>query len=75
MLSDLSKDFSGAEIEQVIVEAMRIGFNEQRIFTNEDVITSIQNCVPLAKTKNKEIEALQKWSKSGNVILASKGQD
>ena len=53
LLSDLSKDFSGAEIEQVIVEAMRIGFNEQRTFTNEDVITSIQNCVPLAKTKNK----------------------
>lgn len=75
LLSDLSKDFSGAEIEQVIVEAMRIGFNEQRTFTNEDVITSIQNCVPLAKTKNKEIDALQKWSKSGNVILASKGQD
>ena len=75
LLSDLSKDFSGAEIEQVIVEAMRIGFNEQRTFTNEDVITSIQNCVPLAKTKNKEIDALQKWSKSGNVIPASKGQD
>jgi SpoVK/Ycf46/Vps4 family AAA+-type ATPase len=75
LLSDLSKDFSGAEIEQVVVEAMRLGFNEQREFTNEDLITSIQNCVPLAKTKSKELKALQEWSESGNVVLASKYQD
>jgi SpoVK/Ycf46/Vps4 family AAA+-type ATPase len=75
LLSDLSKNFSGAEIEQVIVEAMRLGFSEQRDFTNEDIITSIQNCVPLAKTKSKELKALQKWSESGNVVLASKYQE
>ena len=72
LLSDLTKDFSGAEIEQVITEAMRLGFSKKREFTNEDIIISIQNCVPLAKTKNKEIKALQEWSESGNVINASK---
>tara|TARA_B100001741_G_scaffold312164_1_gene314885 strand:- start:689 stop:2170 length:1482 start_codon:yes stop_codon:yes gene_type:complete len=72
LFSDLSKDFSGAEIEQVIIEAMRLGFSQKREFTNEDVIVSIQNCVPLAKTKNKEIKALQEWSESGNVARASK---
>ena len=72
LLSDLSKEFSGAEIEQVIIEAMRLGFSQKREFTNEDVIVSIQNCVPLAKTKNKEIKALQEWSESGNVARASK---
>ena len=54
---------------------MRLGFSEQRDFTNEDIITSIQNCVPLAKTKSKELKALQKWSESGNVVLASKYQE
>ena len=72
LFSDLSKDFSGAEIEQVIIEAMRLGFSQKREFTNEDIIVSIQNCVPLAKTKNKEIKALQEWSESGNVARASK---
>ena len=72
LLSELSKDFSGAEIEQVVIEAMRIGFNENREFNNEDLIVSIQNLVPLARTKKKELDRLKEWSESGNVISASK---
>lgn len=51
---------------------MRLGFSKKREFTNEDIIISIQNCVPLAKTKSKEIKALQSWVESGNVVSASK---
>ena len=72
LLGQLSKDFSGAEIEQVVIEAMRLGFNEDREFNNEDILVSIQNLVPLAKTKSKEIDLLKTWSESGNVISASK---
>ena len=72
LLGQLSKDFSGAEIEQVVIEAMRLGFNEDREFNNEDILVSIQNLVPLAKTKSKEIDLLKAWSESGNVISASK---
>jgi len=72
LLSDLSKEFSGAEIEQVVIEAMRIGFNENREFTNEDLLVSIQNMVPLARTKSAELNNLKKWSESGNVTSASK---
>ena len=72
LLSELSKDFSGAEIEQVVIEAMRIGFNENREFNDEDILISIQNLVPLARTKSKEIDQLKKWSESGNVTSASK---
>jgi len=72
LLSELSKEFSGAEIEQVVIEAMRIGFNENRDFNDEDLILSIQNLVPLARTKNKELEMLKEWSEAGNVISASK---
>ena len=72
LLGELSRDFSGAEIEQVVIDAMRLGFNENREFNNEDIITSIQNLVPLAKTKNKEITLLKQWSESGNVTSASK---
>jgi SpoVK/Ycf46/Vps4 family AAA+-type ATPase len=72
LLSELSKEFSGAEIEQVVIEAMRLGFNENREFNNEDLLVSIQNSVPLARTKNKEINAIKEWAESGNVISASK---
>ena len=72
LLSDLTQDFSGAKIEQIVTESMRLGFSNNREFTNEDIIVCIQNCVPLAKTKGKEIKALQSWSESGNVISASK---
>jgi|TARA_B110001450_G_scaffold120243_1_gene113338 SpoVK/Ycf46/Vps4 family AAA+-type ATPase len=72
LLGQLSKEFSGAEIEAVVIEAMRLGFNENREFTNEDVLVSIQNLVPLARTKNKEIDYLKAWAESGNVISASK---
>ena len=56
VLGDLSKNFSGAEIEQVVVDAMRLGFSQKREFTTEDIIISIQNCVPLAQTKTKKLK-------------------
>jgi SpoVK/Ycf46/Vps4 family AAA+-type ATPase len=74
LLGNLTKEFSGAEIEQVVIEAMRLGFNEGREFTNDDLVVSIQNLVPLARTKSQELNHLQNWAKSGNVISASKYQ-
>ena len=71
LLGKISKDFSGAEIEQVVIEAMRLGFNEKREFVTEDILSSIENLVPLAKTKNKELKELRDWAESGNVTLAS----
>ena len=71
-MAQLSNEFSGAEIEQVVIEAMRLGFNENREFNNEDIIVSVQNLVPLAKTKSKEINLLKTWAESGNVTSASK---
>lgn len=71
LLSDLSKEFSGAEIEQVVIDAMRLGFNEGREFTNEDMLVTVQNLVPLARTKSKELDALKAWAESGNVTSAS----
>ncbi len=72
LLSDLSADFSGAEIEQVVIESMRLGFNQKREFETQDIILAIQNLVPLARTKSKELKTLQEWSESGNVTNASK---
>ena len=72
ILSEASKDFSGAEIEQSIINAMRLGFNKNREFNTEDILTSIQSLIPLARTKNKELQTLQDWSNSGRITNASK---
>ena len=51
---------------------MRLGFNQKREFETQDIILAIQNLVPLARTKSKELKTLQEWSESGNVTNASK---
>ncbi len=71
LLGELSKQCSGAEIEQIVIEAMRIGFSEEREFTNEDLIQCIRDLVPLARTKSQELNALKEWSEAGNVTSAS----
>ena len=71
LLSAVTKNFSGAEIEQVVIEAMRVGFSEKREFSMEDLLSVIQKSVPLAKTKSKEISKLTEWAESGNINLAS----
>lgn len=65
-------DFSGAEIEQSIIEAMHIGFSQNRDFTNDDVLEAVSQIIPLARTAQQQIEALQDWARSGKARLASR---
>ena len=71
LLGKITKNFSGAEIEQVVIEAMRIAFSENREFTTADMLSVSQRFVPLAETKSKEINYLMTWAESGKVTLAS----
>ncbi|MGQ9866830.1 MAG: AAA family ATPase [Pseudanabaenaceae cyanobacterium] len=65
-------DFSGAEIEQAIVEAMHFGFSQNRDFTAEDILLAASEVVPLAKMAQVEIERLQAWAAAGKARLASR---
>ncbi len=65
-------DFSGAEIEQTIVEAMHIGFSQNRDFTTDDIIEAASQIVPLARTAQEQIEFLQNWAAAGKARLASR---
>jgi len=65
-------DFSGAEIEQTLIEAMHIGFSQNRDFTTDDILESASQMVPLARTAQEQIAALQAWASSGKARLASK---
>jgi hypothetical protein len=65
-------DFSGAEIEQTLIEAMHIGFSQNRDFTTDDILESASQMIPLAVTAQAQIQFLQDWANSGKARLASR---
>jgi len=65
-------DFSGAEIEQTIIEAMHIGFSQNRDFTTDDILEAASQMVPLAQTAREQIQLLQDWAAAGKARLASR---
>ena len=71
ILSEESKNFSGAEIQQSIIEGMHIAFNENREFTTNDILSGLEAIIPIAKMNFEEIESLQNWALSGRFRIAS----
>ncbi|WP_036478670.1 AAA family ATPase [Myxosarcina sp. GI1] len=65
-------EFSGAEIEQTIIEAMHIGFSQNRDFVTDDILEAASQIIPLAKTAQEQIQFLQQWVEAGKARLASK---
>lgn len=65
-------DFSGAEIEQTLIEAMHIGFSQNRDFTTDDILESASQIVPLARTAQEQIQFLKNWASAGKARLASR---
>jgi hypothetical protein len=65
-------DFSGAEIEQSLIEAMHLGFSQNRDFSSDDILESASQIVPLARTAQDRVNFLQEWAASGKARLASR---
>lgn len=68
--SKISNGFSGAEIEQAIINAMYLGFNKNREFTSFDIVNAIDNLIPIAETHNQEIRIMREWGYSGKTQIA-----
>nr|YP_009300440.1 AAA domain-containing protein Ycf46 [Campylaephora sungminbooi]AKU47359.1 AAA domain-containing protein Ycf46 [Campylaephora sungminbooi]ALN11806.1 AAA domain-containing protein Ycf46 [Campylaephora sungminbooi] len=69
-LSKITNKFSGAEIEQSITDAMYNSFYEEREFTTQDIVDSINQIVPIAFIDEKNILKLQEWAYSGKIRIA-----
>ncbi|MEQ8999578.1 MAG: AAA family ATPase [Coleofasciculus sp. B1-GNL1-01] len=65
-------DFSGAEIEQTLIEAMHIGFSQNRDFTTDDILEAASQIVPLARTAQEQIQFLKDWAAAGKARMASR---
>jgi ATP-dependent 26S proteasome regulatory subunit len=77
MLARQTKNFSGAEIEQVVIDGMHRAFGrgaegQRRDFTTEDIIHAIEETVPLAAIAHDQIEHLKHWAAEAGARTASK---
>jgi SpoVK/Ycf46/Vps4 family AAA+-type ATPase len=77
LLSRQTKNFSGAEIEQVVIDGMHRAFGQgkpgqRQDFTTEDIIMAIEETVPLAAIAHHQIEALKRWAAEAGARTASK---
>jgi SpoVK/Ycf46/Vps4 family AAA+-type ATPase len=70
-LAKKSIGFSGAEIEQAIIEGMFIAFNDKREFTNNDILSGLNYIIPLSKINNQKLIENQNLALSGQIRLAS----
>ncbi len=70
---DRTEGFSGAELEQVIIEGMHFAFSEKRELQETDLISAASQLIPLSRTAKEQLEALKNWASSGRARPASKG--
>lgn len=72
VLVDRTAGFSGAELEQTVIEAMHLAFAEGRDFTEPDLVTAASQVVPLSRTAREQLEQLQQWAQGGRARPASR---
>ncbi len=64
--------YSGAEIEEIVNEALYISYNEGgREIINEDVLEAIQNLTPLSSMMSEEISDLRGWATARTRMASS----
>ena len=68
---DRTDGFSGAELEQTVIEAMHLAFAERRELEETDLILAASQLVPLSKTAREQLESLKSWASSGRARPAS----
>ena len=71
VLVDRTAGFSGAELEQTVIEAMHLAFGERRDIGEADLIAAASQVVPLSRTAREQLEALRQWASSGRARPAS----
>lgn len=76
LLARQAKEFSGAEIEQTIVDGMQRAFSRGTIgnrqdFNTEDIVQAIEETVPLAAIAREQIDGLKQWAASAGARPAS----
>ena len=68
-----SEGYVGAEIEQMIIDAMYRAFSERmRRVTTDDILTTMKTQVPLSVSQRETVAALRAWLAEGRAQSASR---
>ena len=70
-LAQISDGFTGAELEQAIVDALYHAFPEDRDVRTADITAAISRSVPLSRSQREVIERLRAWLREGRAQSAS----
>ena len=66
-----TEGFSGAELEQTVIEAMHLAFAERRELEESDLILAASQLIPLSRTAKEQINSLKDWASTGRASPAS----
>jgi len=72
-LAQLCADFSGAELEQVVVGALHRAYAQKRELEPQDLRRVAQDLVPLYKTYEESIKALREWARGRARVAGREG--
>jgi ATP-dependent 26S proteasome regulatory subunit len=75
-LAEHTENFSGAEIQQVIIDGMHRAFGNlvngnRRDFKTDDILAAISETVPLAAIAKEQIASLKRWAAEAGARTAS----
>jgi ATP-dependent 26S proteasome regulatory subunit len=70
-LAQITKGWSGSEVEQVIISGMYEAFNENRKLSEDDLFTIFGNSVPLSTTMEEQIKKIRSWAHNRAVRASS----
>ena len=62
-LAEGTEKYSGAEIEQAVIDAMFDAFALSREFDTDDILRAVRRSVPLAVTMDQSIKRLKEWAR------------
>ena len=68
---DRTNGYSGAELEQAVIEGMHISFSEKRELMEKDLIKAVSELIPLSRTAKEQIDLLKEWASTGRARPAS----
>jgi hypothetical protein len=71
VLAAAADGYVGAEIEQSIIDAMYIGFDQKREFTTDDVLSALNHQIPLSVSAKEQVDHLRRWVRDGRAQVAS----
>jgi len=61
VLSEMTENYSGAEIEQVVISALYDAFNIDADITQAGLVKAVEDIVPLYRTAKEELDWLRQW--------------